>query len=131
MADWYGTCRSNYFAVKDREAFNEFCSLFEVEVIEKDDLVGIISNDEYGSFPNVWDEDTDEQFSFIEGISNHLAENHVCIILEAGAEKARYITGMAFAIHSSGETIRISLSDIYAQAQEAFGVDASITEATC
>lgn len=129
MADWYGTCRSNYFRVKDRNTFAAMVANFEVDLIEDEDgRVGFISNDYYGSIPVTFSEE-DEQVSILDLIAPHLAENEVCVVMEAGAEKARYITGLAIAIAWTGETTTIDLSDIYNQAQEAFGGDAKITQA--
>lgn len=48
------------------------------------------------------------------------------IFTEAGHEKYRYVGGWALAFNSSGESIRISLDDIYDQAKS-LGPD--ITEA--
>lgn len=42
--------------------------------------------------------------------------------MEAGAEKMRYISGWAQAVHSDGRTVELRLSDIYVKAEEAFGV---------
>jgi len=35
MADWVGHARSNYFKVKDKNKFQEFCELFGCELISK------------------------------------------------------------------------------------------------
>jgi hypothetical protein len=129
MANWYGTCRSNYFAVKDAEAFAEFVGEYEARLIEKDGLFGFVSEDEYGSIPNRYEEDNDEFIPITESLAEHLAENQVCIIMEAGAEKARYVTGRGIAIAWTGERTEIDIGDIYAKAQEEFGGDAQITEA--
>lgn len=130
MANWYGTCRSNYFAVKDVDAFIAFLSQFEADLItNKEGLVGFVSQDEYGGIPTYWPEDDSDPISITEGIAEHLAENQVCVILESGAEKARYITGQAIAIAWTGDRTDLSLTDIYKQAQDEFGGDAQITEA--
>lgn len=129
MANWYGTCRSNYFKVKDEAAFLAMTELFELTIIRQADKIGFISNSEYGDVPRYWD-DADELVSIIDKIAEHLAENQVCVIMEIGAEKARYVTGWALAIAWTGETTEISLGDIYAKAQDEFGGDAQITEAT-
>lgn len=130
MANWYGTCRSNYFAVRDVEAFKEMLPKYEATfIVNNDGLVGFISNNESGSFPQYWDEATDEDSSIVDEIAPHLAENQVCVIQEVGAEKARYLTGKAFAIAWTGETILLTIDDIYALAQSEFGSDAKITEA--
>lgn len=130
MANWYGTCRSNYFRVKDEAAFAEMLGEFEARLITNSDgLVGFISDDEYGGIPNRYDEDEDEYTSITETIGEHLAENQVCVIVEAGAEKARYVTGRAIALAWNGERTEIDTRDIYKQAQDEFGGDAQITEA--
>lgn len=138
MADWHGTCRSNYFRVKDREAFQTMLDQYEAKLIinvENPDQVGFISEDWHGAIPTrIVDEDelTDcdmDQVSILDEIAEHLAENEVCIVMEVGSEKARYLTGFAIAISWTNERVKISLSDIYAQAQEEFGGDANITEA--
>jgi hypothetical protein len=129
MANWYGTCRSNYFRVKDVDAFNKFCVEHEARPIEKGGLVGFISEEEFGDMPNRYDVDTDEYIPITDKLAEHLAEGHVCVIMVAGAEKARYVTGRAIAIAWTGERTEISLNDIYGQAQDEFGGDAQITEA--
>ncbi|WP_454287225.1 hypothetical protein [Rhizobium arsenicireducens] len=133
MADWHGTCRSNYFRVKDETAFLEMLELFDAHPIEKqvgeEILHGFYSEDEYGSIPTSYPEGDEEPTSILECIADHLVTNEVCVILEAGAEKARYITGLAIAIHSSGRQIDIRLSDIYALARTEFGANAGVTEA--
>lgn len=53
----------------------------------------------------------------------------MCVVQSIGAEKLRYVTGIAYAIHSSGEILQIDINDIYEKAQSEFGGDASITEA--
>ena len=131
MANWSGTCRSNYFRVKDEPAFLAMLEKFDIELLRKDDMFSFISDNEYGSVPDFWDEDKpeDDPISIIDLIGEHLAENSVCVIQESGAEKARYVTGHATAIAWTGEITSISLNDIYAKAQEEFGGDAQITEA--
>jgi hypothetical protein len=132
MSNWYGTCRSNYFRVKDVDAFAAMLGLHEARLIEADGKVGFVSEDEYGSIPSRFDEDDEsaDQISILDEIAEHLAEHEVCVVLEAGSEKARYITGDALAIAWTGERVKLSLSDIYAVAQAEFGGDAQVTEAT-
>jgi len=51
-----------------------------------------------------------------------LAENEMLIFQTVGHEKMRYLSGYAQAIHSSGETVEVSLDDIYKMAQIAFNL---------
>lgn len=39
MADWIGSARSNFFKVKDKEKFEEFCELFSVEPIHNEEHI--------------------------------------------------------------------------------------------
>ncbi len=129
MADWYGTARSNYFRVKDAEAFKELCLRWGITFSpkSKDDpeLVGFICDTEFGGLPSHKYEDvpgTDEPKEydfddFLKELAALLEDNEVAVMLEAGAEKMRYITGYAIAINSSGNQVSISLSDIYESAK--------------
>jgi hypothetical protein len=132
MANYIGACRSNYFRVKDVNKFREAVGVFDVELIERDGLIGFLSNDDSG-MPHVYEDvlgnDLDDPRNIDEVIVDHLDENEVCVIVEAGSEKLRYVRGWAMAIHSSGERVNINIGDIYKLAQEEFGGDANITEA--
>lgn len=128
MATYGGFGRTNYVKVKDADAFEEAAAEFGNVHRGKDDTFCVLASSDSGEF-DAWDEATDEEHSLADILPDHLADGQVAILMGAGAEKLCYICGWALAIHSSGETERITLSDIYAQAQEAWP-DASITEAT-
>lgn len=132
MADWSGSTRSNYFKVKDLDAFKNMMSNFQAEIItrENTDLVGFYSTRFNGDIPTYFPDEGKEEVSIVEIIADHLDDNQVCIVQSIGSEKLRYVTGIAYAIHSSGEILQIDINDIYAKAQSEFGGDASITEAT-
>lgn len=128
MANYYGVARSNYFLVKDPEAFVNEMSKYPVEVIAKEVdgvvLHGFIDRDEDGG-ANIWahfseDEDGDfddyEDIEWEEVFKRHLADDWVAIIMETGAEKHRYLSGFAGAYNNKGETKVITLGDIYALA---------------
>jgi len=122
MADFYGTSRSNYFRVKDKEAFSDLCNSLNVEMIENDDLVGFICNqDEYGYLPSsIYNEktDEDEEIDFVIKVSEHLLEDEVAVFMTAGAEKHRYVQGIAIAVNSKGEIIQLDMNDIYKKAEK-------------
>ena len=133
MADWYGTSRSNYFHVKDEEAFRKFTDAYELDIVKQDETGAFcfLSGTEKGNIPTRWDVSEDnnqEEISIADEIHEHLVPEQVCVIMESGAEAKRHVTGYAVAIHSSGEKVEINLRDIYKEAQEAFP-DSSITEA--
>lgn len=136
MANYIATCRSNYFLVKNREAFEEFCDLWELEVLRQNEEDGVIRfgfavKSEYGSIPTTrYDEDLNEDVGdFIPELASHLQTNEVAVIMETGAEKWRYVYGCALAVAHTGETVFLELDNIYALAQEEFGGDANITRA--
>ncbi len=123
MADWHGSARTNYFRVKDRAKFEECINGIEgLEVIEDGDgRVGLLSEGEFGGWPNgVYDEETDEleEIDLCEIVSGHLQDGSVAVFMEVGAEKLRYLTGVAVAINLKGESKVIQLGDIYELAKQ-------------
>lgn len=132
MVNWYGSARSNYFRVKDSEAFKEALSRLGVDVYDgngiHDGLVMICVSEgsDSGGWPTEgYDDEIGEGYDIdIETIvAEHLADGEVAVLMEVGAEKLRYLTGWAVAIHSSGSVERVSIDDIYQKARKAFGVD--------
>jgi len=118
MANFYGTARSNYFEVKDLAAFEAaMAKLPDLEVIHRDELVGIMVNDgDSGCFPSfTYDEETEEEFEIdiAEHVAEHLADGAVAIFVQAGAEKLRYVSGYAEAINNKFQRKALSLDDIY------------------
>lgn len=66
----------------------------------------------------------EDYIGLLEIVHLALEPGEILVWIEAGAEKARYITGMATAISHTGEVLkRISLNDIYE------GLPASVTAA--
>jgi len=131
MANWQGLARSNYFTVKDEEAFRATFEGVDVEILEEDGKFGLLSTeDDTGAWPTyTYDEETDEEnddFDVIEEVIPHLAEGSVAVFIEAGHEKARYISGYAYAVNSKGERRAVNLNDIYKLAAE---LGSDVTEA--
>lgn len=132
MANYYEYARTNYFLVKDQNAFinatydmNNKGADLEVITQEAPDGVvrhGLLANMESG-FPTeleyeedgVWvDAVLDWQQFFID----HLADDEVAVIMGVGFEKLRYLTGWATAYNNKGEMREINIYDIYASARE-------------
>ena len=132
MANWYGTARSNYFKVKNIEVFKEFTDSVGLDLHMKDDMVMIHpSNTEDGAWPSsYYDDEIDdyEELDLTTEISLHLQAGQVAVLMEVGAEKLRYVTGYTVAVYSNGETVQISLDDIYEKAAKAFGADVTRAE---
>ena len=131
MANYYATARSNYFTVKDVEAFKkwaeELCLTVHEERRDENSkeprrFAIFADNGDSNGWPG-YNYETDEEVDIFTALAPHLADGEVAVLMEAGAEKLRYVTGYAVAIHSSGKTKEISLNGIYALAAEEFGVD--------
>ena len=140
MANWYGAARSNYVLIKDLKALVDALDPWPISIHKKhkDDsdnnvLVCFLSEDQdSGGWPSTtWDEDDNEiEFDAAELICPHLVEGQVLVMMEAGAEKLRYITGQAVAFNHEGDYVAVNLNDIYEAAAGAFDVsEASITRA--
>lgn len=134
MANWYGTSRSNYFRVKEEAAFRQWADNLHLGIFEHDQdhgLFAIHPGDwcDNGSWPSC-DLETDEEIDIADQLSKHLAEGQVAVLMTAGAEKLRYITGYAIAVNADGDVVSVSLDDIYAKAAESFKVaESAITQA--
>jgi len=125
MATYYESARSNYFLVKDIDAFKqelEPIKSLDIKIEKRDnkDYVCLLNENENG-FP--WDAYDDILGEYVEldweGIfSRHLQDDSVAIIMGAGSEKLRYIHGYAIAFNNKGETKVLHLTDIYNLAKE-------------
>ncbi len=115
MANYCCAVRTNYFHVKDPEAFRKFMDTVvacedSVSVWEEKDKDGrtVFGFGCYSSILGVLpegveeDEDFDYDYDeFVNGLADHVAENDAIIILESGNEKLRYLVGSAMVITST------------------------------
>jgi hypothetical protein len=134
MANWYGSARSNYFCVKDNDAFLEWADSRGLGVFkneERRDLFAIhggASDD--GSWPG-YDMEADTEIDLVAELAQHLPKGQIAVLMEIGAEKLRYLTGVAIAINHKGRVVELTLSDIYRKASRVFRVpEGEITQAT-
>lgn len=132
MANYYGAARTNYFRVKDPEAFEAWASKYQVEVIKNaDGLFGLLSDcPDSGSWPSSYfDEEKDDyvEIDIMQEVSAMLEDGEVAIFMETGAEKLRYLVGYAVAVNNRGETETISLQDIYSKAKK-LGTNITVAE---
>lgn len=129
MANYYATARSNYFRVKDKTAFREWADNIPglgVWDDREDGRVGVYDGGDSGGWPSQrYNEETEdyEDLDLAYELSEHLAEGEVAVLMEAGAEKMRYVCGYAIAVNHKGERITVSLNDIYDLAKAKFGVE--------
>lgn len=135
MANFYGQARTNYFKVKDEDAFLEELGKYPVQIIkeEKDGeiLYGFLDDDSNGGGAIDYYEDENGEYlevEWAEFFKRHLEDNWVAVIIESGSEKYRYISGHATAFNNKGEAIHLDLSDIYALATEKLGEKITLAE---
>lgn len=122
MANYYPWVRSNYFQVKDPAVFESFCKKWDVELIRggKDDsLFGFLGNGEMGLPFCYYDAEKNDtvEGTFMDDLAGHLVDGWVAIVREIGYEKMRYLVGYTVAINSRGESIEVSLDQIYEDAK--------------
>jgi hypothetical protein len=135
MANWYGTARSNYFRVKDNDAFLKWADSRGLGVFrnkESADLFAIHGGEttDDGSWPS-YDVEGDTEIDLVSELAQHLPKGQIAVLMEIGAEKLRYLTGVAMAIDHKGRVVEVTLSDIYRKAARAFRVaESEITQAT-
>lgn len=110
MANYECTVRTNYFHVKDEEAFRKL-----VERIVSDDRIWLFEENDsdgkklfgfgsYGSLDGIRkdneenDDEYDEEEVLYQKLQSCVAEDDAVIILAAGNENLRYVTGDAVCI---------------------------------
>ena len=122
MSDWYGSARSNYFKVQDDEQFKEFCYKWFVEPIEEKGKWGFICTGYFGNLPDEEYGENDDLIGyfndFLKGLSGHLCDDEVAVLMEVGACKLIYLTGKAIAINNRGEKREVNLEQIYDLAKD-------------
>jgi hypothetical protein len=133
MANWYGSSRSNYFCVKDCEAFCQWAESRGLGVFRSESNPGhfaIHSGDnDSGSWPS-YDLETDSEMDLTTELAQHLPKGQIAVLMEIGAEKLRYLTGVAIAVNYKGRVAVVSLDDIYRKAAHTFRIQENeITQA--
>jgi hypothetical protein len=100
------TTRSNYFRVKDEDAFRAFMNTVsgdDLRVLEEHrDGQTLYGFGAFGCIDGVAsdNEDSDEvdYDAFLSGLQSHVAEDDAIIIMQAGNEGLRYVVGVATVI---------------------------------
>jgi len=121
MANYYGQARTNYFRVKDAEAFIAEMSTLPVQVITHEDeeagdtFYGFMddSQDGAGLSWSTWDDETDEdiEINWIDVLQRHVAPGWSAILMEVGSEKYRYFNAYAVVVTESGHK-ELNLEDL-------------------
>ncbi len=133
MANFIGHARSNYFQVKDVENFKSWVlNIPSLGFWEKEGAFAIYSVDpDTGCWPTgAFDPKSEDyvEIDLVADLAEHLQEGEVAVLTEAGAEKLRCISGYSVAVNHKGETVSVSLNQIYQLAMDKFGVDPSRAE---
>jgi hypothetical protein len=116
--NWYGTCRSNYFHVQDSIAFEKWFSEFDGALLDadKEGRRAFVLHDGIPTFRSARNDDEDDDYDvdFMTELREHVVEGEAAIVIVAGAEGHRYITGEAYAVSPDHEDqLYVSLNDIY------------------
>lgn len=128
MANYVPIWRSNYFHLKDREAFQNWVNSFDDNVdLEEENAadptsaIALFQSDSSETgIPTYYINPTTkeaEDCNFIQQLAVHLCHGEVAILQEVGYESRRYIAGDAIAVRSDGKTLAVSLDDIYRRVQ--------------
>lgn len=132
MSNYCGAARSNYFRVKDPEAFKAEMTNYNVEVWDRveengETLYALGSNDDGGDWPS-YNSETDEDIDFMEVLAPLVADGEVVVFQCSGAEKLRYIGGHAIAFNNQREYVCVNLDDIYQLAKNKFNVEPTVAQ---
>jgi hypothetical protein len=123
VANFIAQGRSNYFAVKNEEAFLADIAKCNVQLTQSktadgQTLYGFLDNED-GDGLDTWYawsgdgiDDNDTEWTWGEFFQKHLADGWVAIITNIGSEKYRYLNGEATAYNNKGEDKFISLDSI-------------------
>lgn len=119
MANYYGKGRTNAFRVKDFDAFVAAAAPFGQVYPEAHDRVIVLAHGEAGDF-TAYDEENDKDTALSDILADHLRPGEIAILMSVGSQKHQFLEGWSMAVHSSGETIGLALSDIYREINETF-----------
>lgn len=134
MANYCGSARSNYFKVKDVEAFKAWAAtISSIGVWEKGEMFAIYSDcPDGGGWPSskwgkVANEDGEVSEDFVDldlsaELAEHLTEDSIAVLMETGHEKLRYLVGHAIAVNHKGEYESLNIDSIYELAEKRFGI---------
>lgn len=129
MANYYCTCRTNYFKVTDEDKYKELFENLEAEDIiedfteETEDGTILHGFGCYASIDYPSKEDEYDFDEFIKGIQSILPDDEAFMFFESGHEKLRYVVGYCTVV--TNKEIRYMSLDNWAktQAKEILGED--------
>lgn len=135
MANYIAYDRSNYFKVKNVDAFRLFIENLGLTMhlgsLDGDDIKGggtvTVIDEDGGGIPEDerWDEEKEQfvEFDFFAEVAKHLTDDSVAEFRHIGHEKLRYLVGCTVAVNSKGEILALSLDDIGKMVKKVWGLD--------
>jgi len=134
MVNYVGCARSNYFAVKNLEAFEKWMDVVPGAMLHAaendvgDALCCIVF--EEGLPSDRFDDEAEDyvEIDWVGGLQEHLVDGETVVFMEVGHEKMRYLSGNAWAIHSDGRELNLNLVDMYEMCRKEFGERPSVAE---
>ena len=128
MATYEELVRSNYFAVKDPEAWETFCERWGVSPIKDAQGRHGLMGGEMNSCIIDDEGNEDEKADFDSELEDQLADGEVCVIQGVGNEKLRFLIGYAKAISPGRDMIYLDLGRIYDLVEEQWQVKPTLAE---
>ena len=136
VSNWYGAAKSNFVKVKDLDALRKALEPWSIKIQENcaaDGKICLLASSDEGGWPS-WgtdEEGADVEFSFADLVVPHLVEGEVLVVVEAGHEGLRCITGFAEAFDTKGGRVSLGLGDIMELAAKEFKVDLASIDDPC
>ena len=128
--DYTGIARTNYFGVKDANAFIAWTeTLNGIRVERRGDLFALLTEEGWPSSRSTDDCD-DEELDIVQEVIPHIADGVVAIFMEIGNEGLRYLVGIATAVNNRAETCQVTLDSIYKLAQDLPNTSVQVTRAS-
>lgn len=130
MSNWIGHARSNYFRVKDVDAFISFVNsipglAFWTKETNGTSFAIFVDETDHGGWPDTREvegqaDDIYGMETLADDLAHHLAENEVAILMEVGNEGFRYFTFRSTAVAWDGRRIDLDSDDIYDRVKSEF-----------
>lgn len=131
MANYNVVSRTNYFEVKDRDAFIEELnklSFEDMDVLETDNSPNKIALGGYSDVSVAYDEESDDWVEIYELVQKHIVEDDACIFVISGYEKLRYVTAYALVV-TKNDIKNVDARDLaIAEAAKMLGVEEFSTQ---
>ena len=135
MANFHKMTRTNYFRVKDPDAFKAWAGKRHMQTWnetiwnknkceEPDPTVFVMQSTSQDGWYDAYD---DAGVDIFGELATHLADKQVAILMEIGWLK-EYVKGWAIAVHANGKFVEVVLDDIYDVAKKEFGDDIQMRE---